>query len=127
MPSKKIVQGLFKFCKYTFVNIWKGGQAKKMCQYFWRCVSILSLIFEKGDKEKNVSGFLKICKYTFFNIWKRRQASKNIVLCFFKISKHTFLLIFEKEDKQKVLLDIFQICKYTFFNISKRGIAKKLS
>ena len=54
-------------------------------------VSILFLIFEKGDKQKNCLGFLRfvsmlllifekkgaiemfgVCKYTFFNIWKRR-------------------------------------------------------
>ena len=53
-----------------------------------RFVSILFLIFEKGDKQKNCAKFFKICKYTF--------------------------LIFEKEDKQKNCAKFFKICKYTF-------------
>ena len=59
---------------------------------FLRFVSILFLIFEKGDKQKNCARFFKIFKYTF-------------------------ILIFEKGDKQKNCVRFFKICKYTFFNI----------
>ena len=58
---------------------------------FLRFVSILFLIFEKGDKQK---GCVRICKYSF--------------------------LIFEKGDKQEHCARFFKICKYTFFNIWKR-------
>ena len=57
-------------------------------QGFLRFVSILFLIFEKGDKRKNI---VMICKYTF--------------------------LIFEKGDKQKNCVSFLKISKYTFFNI----------
>ena len=50
--------------------------SKKIAPCFLRFASILFLIFEKGDKQKNCARFFKICKYTF--------------------------LIFEKRDKQKI-------------------------
>ena len=42
--------------------------SKKIELGFLRFVSILFLIFKKGDKQKTCAKFLKICKYTFFNI-----------------------------------------------------------
>ena len=55
---------------------------------FFRFASILFLIFEKSDKQKNCVRFFKICKYTF--------------------------LIFEKGHKRKNCVRFFKICKYTF-------------
>ena len=54
--SKKVRLGFFKICKYTFFNILKTGQAKKLCQGFLRFVNILFLTFEKEDSQKNVHG-----------------------------------------------------------------------
>ena len=62
--------------------------SEKIVLGFLGFVSILFLIFEKGDKQKNCARFFKICKYAF--------------------------LIFEKGDKQKNCARFFRICKYTF-------------
>ena len=51
--------------------------SKELGQAFSRFVSILFVIFEKGDKHKIGPDFFKICKYTF--------------------------LIFEKGNKQKIV------------------------
>ena len=63
-------------CKYTFFNILKTGQAKKLCHDFLRFVNILFLIFEKEDNQRNVHGCFKIWNYTLFIIWKSKQAKK---------------------------------------------------
>ena len=63
--SEKIGQGLLKICKYAFFDIWKRRSGKKLCLVFLRFVSILFLVFEKGDTTKIGLGFFKICKYTF--------------------------------------------------------------
>ena len=49
-----------------------------MCMGVLRFVTILFLLFEKSNKQKNVLGFFKIYKYTFLNFWERIQA---IELC----------------------------------------------
>ena len=53
--ATKLGKDFFKIYKYTIFDIWKKGQPKELCQYFWRCVSILFLLFEKRDKQKKCS------------------------------------------------------------------------
>ena len=50
--SEKIGLGFFNICKYTFFNIWKMWSAKTWNTFFLRFVSILVLIFGKGDQQK---------------------------------------------------------------------------
>ena len=56
-----------------------------------RFVSMLFLIFEKGDEQKNCARYFEIRKYAF--------------------------LIFEKGDEQKNCARYFEIRKYAFCNI----------
>ena len=65
--------------------------SKKIVSGFLRFVSMLFLIFEKGDEQKNCARYFEICKYAF--------------------------LIFEKGDEQKNCARYFEIRKYAFFNI----------
>ena len=51
--SNKTVQDFFKICKFTFLNIWEKGQAKKLWFVFVSFVSIFLKIFEEGDKQEN--------------------------------------------------------------------------
>ena len=55
--NKKIVQGFFEICKYTFLIFKKREQAKKLRKVFLRFVSILFLIFERRDKQRNCARF----------------------------------------------------------------------
>ena len=77
----------------------KKGISKKIAPGFLRLVSVLFLIFEKRDKEKNSARFFKICKYTF--------------------------LIFEKGDKQKIVSGFLRFVSMLFNLIicfsAKRG------
>ena len=79
----------------------KKGISKKIALGFLRFVSILFLIFEKGDKQKNCARFFKIYKYTF-------------------------ILIFEKGDKQKIALGFLRFVSILFLIFEKRRSAKKL-
>ena len=42
--------------------------SKKIVPDILRFVSMLFLIFEKGDQQKNCARYFEICKYAFFNI-----------------------------------------------------------
>ena len=42
--------------------------SKKTVPSIFRFVSMLFLIFEKGDEQKNCARYFEICKYDFFNI-----------------------------------------------------------
>ena len=53
---------MFGVCKYTFLIFEKSGKSEKIVSGF---VSILFLIIEKRDKQKNCARFFRICKYTF--------------------------------------------------------------
>ena len=44
-----------------------------------RFVSMLFLIFEKGDEQRNCARYFEICKYAFFNIWKGDEQKKQTV------------------------------------------------
>ena len=64
-----------------------------------RFVSMLFLIFEKKNEQKNCARNFKIRKYAFFNIWEsdeQKNCAKN-----FKIRKYSFL-IFEKRWAKKL-------------------------
>ena len=76
---------MFGVRKYTFLIFEKSGKSEKIVSGF---VSILFLIIEKRDKQKNCARFFRICKYTF--------------------------LIFKKGDKRKNCDRFFRICNYTF-------------
>ena len=56
MINKKLGQVSYKICKYTFFNICKGDQVKKD-EVFLTFVTLLLLIFGKGDKETTDPGF----------------------------------------------------------------------
>ena len=83
----------------------KKGEAKNCAMFYLRFVSILFLIFEKGDEQKFRLFFFKICKYTFFNISKGWSA-KNWARFFLRFVSIPFL-IFEKGGKQKIGQDFF--------------------
>ena len=85
-----------------------------------RFVSIIFLIFEKGDKWKNVARFFKICKYTFLIFENVDKWKKWVRIC-----KYSFL-IFGKRGKRKNCVRFFKVCKYTFSNFCKRGSGKKI-
>ena len=42
--------------------------SKKTVPGIFRFASILFLILEKGDEQKNCAKYFQICKYAFFNI-----------------------------------------------------------
>ena len=90
-----------------------------------RFVSILFLIFEKGDKQESCARYFEIRKYAFL-IFKKENKQKNLTMLFiifekgdveknfaryFEFHKYAFL-IFEKGDVQN-----FEIRKYAFYNI----------
>ena len=56
---QKIALGFFEIFKDTFFNIWKSGQAKKCFKISWRFVSIVFLILEKVDMQKNSAKFFE--------------------------------------------------------------------
>ena len=62
--------------------------SKKTVPGILRFVSMLFLIFEKGDKQNNCARYFEICKY--------------------------FFLIFEKEDKQKTVPGILRFVSILF-------------
>ena len=67
MYEQKNCPSYFLICKYTFLNIWKGGK-QKIVVGILRFASIIFKIFEKGDKQKIGPGGFKICKYSFLII-----------------------------------------------------------
>ena len=75
----------------------KKAISKKSMLGCLRFVSVIFLIFEKGDKWKK---FVRICKYSF--------------------------LIFRKRGEWKNCVRFFKICNYTFSNFCKRGSGKKI-
>ena len=97
--SNKIVLGIFKICKYTFLYL-KKRIIKKIGLYFMRFLSIPFLVFEKGDKWKNSLGLFKICKYTF--LYLKKKISKKIGLYILRFVSIVFL-VFEKTGSAKKL------------------------
>ena len=62
--SKENCARYFEIHKYAFL-IFEKGMSKKTVPDILRFVSMLFLIFEKGDKQKNCARYFEICKYAF--------------------------------------------------------------
>ena len=75
---------------------------KKAVTGILRFVSMLFLLFEKGDEQKNCARYFKICKYAFliFEKW---------VIVVVGVCKYPFLIF-----KIKEFIGIFRICMYAF-------------
>ena len=76
---------------------------KKFAPGILRLLSILYLIFEKRDAQKNCARNFKTRKDTFFNI-SQRDEQKNCARNF-KIRKYAFLIL--KKGRKKKLLQEF--------------------
>ena len=63
--SKKIVLGILRFVSMLFLIFEKGDEQEKCVSYF-EIRKFAFLIFEKGDEQKNCASYLQICKYAFF-------------------------------------------------------------
>ena len=63
--SKKIVLGILRFVSMLFLIFEKGDEQEKCVSYF-EIRKFAFLIFEKGDEQKNCARYLQICKYAFF-------------------------------------------------------------
>ena len=53
MCKQKNCPRYFQICNHAFFNIWKGDKQKSVLGIF-RFVSMLFLIFEKGNKQKKL-------------------------------------------------------------------------
>ena len=76
-----------------------------------RFVSMLFLIFEKGDKKKNCARYFETRKYAFL-IFEKGDKQNNCAR-YFEIRKY-FFLIFEKEHKQKTVPGILRFVSILF-------------
>ena len=96
--------------------------SKKTVPGILRFVSMLFLIFEKGNKQKNCAKYFEVRKYTFL-IFKKRINKKTVpgILRFVSI----LFLIFKKGIRNKNCARYFEIRKYTFL-IFKKIISKKM-
>ena len=63
--SKKIVLGILRFVSMLFLIFEKGDEQEKCVSYF-EIGKFAFLIFEKGDEQKNCARYLQIYKYAFF-------------------------------------------------------------
>ena len=63
--SKKIVLGILRFVSMLFLIFEKGDEQEKCVSYF-EIRKFAFLIFEKGDEQKNCARYLQLCKYAFF-------------------------------------------------------------
>ena len=63
--SKKIVLGILRFVSMLFLIFEKGDEQEKCVSYF-EIRKFGFLIFEKGDEQKNCARYLQLCKYAFF-------------------------------------------------------------
>ena len=77
-----------------------------------RFVSILFVIFEKGDEQKKCARYFQIHKYLIFE----KEMCKKTVPGILRFVSN-FFLIFEKADEQKNCARYFEIRKYAFFNV----------
>ena len=89
--------------------------SKKIVPGILRFVSMLFLIFEKGDQQKNCARYFEICKYAFFNIWKRGWAKK-IVPGILRFVSMLFNLIINVIifSVKRVIVE-FGVCMYAFY------------
>ena len=85
--------------------------SKKTVPGILRFVSMLFLIFEKGDEQKNCARYFEIRKYAFL-IFEKGMSKKTVpgILRFVSM----LFLIFEKGDEQKNCARYFEIRKYSF-------------
>ena len=71
--SNKIAPGFLRFVSMLFLIFGKGDK-QKIAPGFLRFVSMLFLIFEKGDKQKIAPSFLRFVSMLFnliiFLVWK---------------------------------------------------------
>ena len=65
--SKKIVPGILRLLSMLFLIFEKGDQ-QKIVPGILRFVSMLFLIFEKGDEQKNCARYFEVRKYASYNI-----------------------------------------------------------
>ena len=108
------MQDFFKICKFTFLNIWEKGQAKKLWYVFVSFVSISFLMFEEGEKQENFARISEDLWAYFFLIFEKGNQQKHIA-GFYNICNYTFFNISKKAQAKKIMQDVFDICKYTFF------------
>ena len=85
---------------------------------FLRFVSILLLIFEKGDGQKLDQVLFQICKYTFL-IFGKGDKPKNWPWFFLRFV-NILLLIFEKGDPQKIGQGFWRFVSILFLIFEKR-------
>ena len=69
--SKKIVLGILGVVSMLFLIFEKGDEQEKCASYF-EIRKFAFLIFEKGDEQKNCARYLEIRKYAFFKNLKRQ-------------------------------------------------------
>ena len=72
---------------------------KKTVPGIFRFVSMLFLIFEEGDEQKNCARYFQIRKYAFFPMFEKKNGQKNCAR-YFQIHKYAFFIL-EKGDEQK--------------------------
>ena len=58
-------RGILRFVSMLFLIFEKGDEQEKCVSYF-EIRKFAFLIFEKGDEQKNCARYLQICKYAFF-------------------------------------------------------------
>ena len=76
-----------------------------------RFLSILFLIFEKGDKQKNCPRYFEIPKYSFYYL--KKGISKKTVPGILRFVSMLFLIL-EKGDKQKNVSGILRFISMLF-------------
>ena len=82
-----------------------------------RFVSILFLIFEKGDEQKNCARYFEIRKYALFLIFGKGM-SKNAVPGILRFVRMLFL-IFEKRMSKKTVPGILRFVSMLFLIFEK--------
>ena len=65
--SKKIVLGILRFVSMLFLIFEKGDEQEKCVSYF-EIRKFAFVIIEKGDEQKIVPGILRFVSMLFFNI-----------------------------------------------------------
>ena len=64
--SEKTVPGILRFVSMLFLIFEKGDVQENSVRYFE--IRMLFLILQKGDEQKNCARYFEIRKYAFFNI-----------------------------------------------------------
>ena len=98
----------------------KNGITEKIVLGFLRSVSILFLIFEKGDKRKNCAKVFEDLYIYFFNIWKM-GISEKIVLGFLRFASILFSLIIFSIKRSYRDFGGFYVCFLMWLFFSENG------